>query len=104
MNKITIQKVPDKIADYLRHSGVSSEGNKFLKAGKIMKDAGILEHLIMMYDNQNPDTEQLLELIEKSVSIGRIIRGESPKTPVQPVTKEPDPEPEENDPPPVFGA
>ncbi len=103
-NKVTIQKVSDELADCLRDNGVSSEGNKFLKAGKILKDAGILEHLIMMYDNQPPNNN-LLELIEKSVSIGRIIKGEVITTTAsQPVSREQEPEPEDNDPPPMFGA
>ena len=104
MNKVTIQKVSDDIADCLRDHGVSSEGNKFLKAGKILKDAGILEHLIMMYDNQQHQ-DGLLDLIEKSVSIGRIIKGElGTSTLPAAVAKEPEPEPEDNDPPPMFGA
>ena len=102
MNKVTIQKVSDEITDYLRDNGVTSEGNKFLKAGHIMKQAGILEHLIMMYDNGQCD--DLLGLIEKSVSIGRIIKGDSTEVISRPVVKDPEPSPEPDDPPPAFGA
>ena len=103
-NKVTIQKVSDEIAEYLRDKGVTSEGNKFLKAGKILKDAGILEHLIMMHDNGLQDQVGLLDLVEKSVSIGRIIKGEVATGLPVPTVKEIPYEPEDNDPPPMFGA
>lgn len=103
-NKVTIQKVPDTTAEYLRSNGVTSEGNKLLKGGEILRVSGILDHLIMMYDKNMHEQVGMLEMIEKAVSIGRIINGSV----IEPVSVASaaavEAVEEEDDEPPAFGA
>ncbi len=104
MNKFTIQKVPDDIAEHLRVKGVTREANRFLRAAKIMDEAGVLDHLILMHQNGIHQHSSLLEMIEKAVNIGRLIKGDLVSDiPKASAPETPDPEPE-NDPPPMFSA
>lgn len=103
MSRVTIQDVDSDIAERLRDKGVTYLGNKYLKAAYIMEQAGVIDHLITMYDNGIHQQTSLLDMIEKSVEIGRIISGHGFDSAIQVTPKPPAPEPIE-EPAPKFGA
>ena len=80
MSRITINNVDDDIADVLRQEGLSRLGPKYLKAAHILDQSGILQHLLLMYDNGQHEKTSLLDIIEKAVGIGRIIEGDQQVT------------------------
>ena len=104
MSRITILDVETDIADRLRDKGVSHLGNKYLKAAHIIEKAGVIDHLITMYENGVHEQTSLLDMLEKSVEIGRIISGQSLGIISQVTTEPPKQEPIVDTPAPKFGA
>ena len=104
--KLTLLKVDDEIASYLRERGVSNEGNRFLEAAYILKQAGILDHLLLMHENKVHEQSNMLDMINKSVQIGWMLKGNfSPEASLtdSPVNQAVEPEPDDDEPP-MFGA
>lgn len=103
-NKITIQRLDDDITDHLRKKGITKEANRFLRAAFILDQAGALDHLLLMYENGIHEKTSLLDMIEKSVNIGRLIKGEPvSEKPLKQEINIPDPkEDEDKDPAPSF--
>ena len=103
MSRITIQGPSIEIVERLRSKGVSHLGNRYLTAAHILDKSGVIDHLITMYENGVHEQTSLLDMIEKSVEIGRIISGQNAGT-VQVTTEAKPPEPIEEPPAPKFGA
>lgn len=77
MAQVTIKNADDNVADRLRAEGFSRLGPKYLEAAHILDQCDILQHMLIMYSNANKPTDRtsLLNIVEKSVGIGRIIDG-----------------------------
>lgn len=76
MSSVTIKDCNPDIAKKLRDGGVSRRGSQWLEAADILDRAGILDHLLMIHKKSN--NNDLLDIITKSVEVGKIISGSSP--------------------------
>ncbi len=75
MARITIKDVSEPLADHLRASGMSKRGNQYLRAAKILDDAELLDHLLVMNDSGKHGGA--LDILEKLIGIGKVIAGET---------------------------
>ncbi len=79
MSSITIKNCHPDICEVLRRDGVRVRGNKYLTAAYILDQAGVLDHLLMIYERSDDNSiTGILNCVEKSIDVGRIISEDKP--------------------------
>lgn len=95
MSSITIKNCHPDICKVLRRDGVRVRGNKYLTAAHILDQAGVLDHLLMIYERSDDKSlTGILDCVEKSINVGRIISGDKPDDKIKTASPS-DTEPEE---------